>query len=81
MFLSQALCGHEMRYPNTFQAIMVLIGALVGGTLGATSLADIGHSTYAMPLLGTLVGAFLALLISGAILMVTNYWNYRRRDD
>jgi hypothetical protein len=30
--------------------------------------------------LGALGGVFMALLISGTILMVTNYWNDRRRD-
>lgn len=68
-----------MRHPNQFQLIFVMAGALIGGALGWISRIDIGHSGLIV-LLGALAGAFVGLLISGTIVMVTNYWKNKRDE-
>jgi hypothetical protein len=70
-----------IRYPNTFQATIVFAFALIGGFVGSFSHANIGHNAWIVPLLAAMAGALVGLLISGSILLVTNYWGNRRRDE
>ncbi|MSQ97076.1 MAG: hypothetical protein EXR98_21335 [Gemmataceae bacterium] len=70
-----------IRHHNVFQATVVLAFAMVGAGVGFWFRVNFAHSVWIDSLLGAMAGAILGLLVSGTILMITNYWRDRWRDE